>query len=375
MIQTERNRPAGTSRIKVSVIIPTLKRQAMLCRLLSDLSRQTILPDEVVVVDQSPPTIEELEEQRTAAGHLRLIQCVCPEPAGTSSARNIGLSHCHGDFLLLLDDDHHLEPDVIESFCAVLLEGMDVVKGDIIEDGLRWHERYVNYPGFDFPGTSFSEIFDYLLRGRYGERQQATIGLNSGFTMFRREILERIDGFDGRFRGWFDDFDTGFRLWLAGARMCHDPRPVAVHFRPDEGGRRSFDESLYMHRSAARWAFMIQHFGEQSTREDYIASVVRTIADVVRWRVPLRRLLSVPRLTRSWKRAKEIAATAPQLLSSPLPEHRIIKGALSSAYPRKASKEPEANLLRTNQPAPDPIDRATALSFASHSRKHYASTE
>ena len=89
-----------------------------------------------------------------------------------------------GDFLLLLDDDHHLEPDVIESFCVGMSEGMDVVKGDIIEDGLRWHERYVDSPGFDSPGSSLSNTFDYLLRGRYGERQQATIGLNSGFTMY-----------------------------------------------------------------------------------------------------------------------------------------------------------------------------------------------
>jgi glycosyltransferase involved in cell wall biosynthesis len=116
----------------ISVIIPTLKRQAMLCSLLGDLSRQTILPNEVVVVDQSPPTPEELEEQRTAAGRLRLIQCVCPQPAGTSGARNVGFSHCRGDFVLMLDDDHHLEPDVIECFCIVMSEGMDVVKGDII---------------------------------------------------------------------------------------------------------------------------------------------------------------------------------------------------------------------------------------------------
>ena len=107
--------------------------------------------------------------------------------------------------------------------------------------------------------------------------------------------------------------------------MCHDPRPVAVHFGSDEGGRRSFDESKYMHRTAARWTFMIQHFGQQSTREDYVASVVRTISEVVRRKVPLRRLQNIPHLTRSWKRARVIAATAPQLLSSPLPEHQIIE--------------------------------------------------
>jgi GT2 family glycosyltransferase len=213
-----------------------------------------------------------------------------------------------------------------------MLEGMDVVKGDIIENGLRWHERYVNSPG-----DGLSGVFDYLLRGRYGEQQLATIGLNSGFTMFRRALLERIDGFDGRFRGWFDDFDTGLRLWLVGARMCHDPRPVAVHYRPDEGGRRSFDENKYMHRNAARWTFMIQHFGEQSAREDYLAAVIRTISDVVRRKVPLSRLKNISHLTRSWKRARVVAASAPQLLSNPLPEHRVIEEASARFQLSKAS--------------------------------------
>lgn len=312
--------PPEIMRVNTSVVIPTLKRQAMLCGLLNDLAGQTVLPDEVIVVDQSPPTREEIEEQQAAAGSLRLIQCVCSQPAGTSGARNIGLFHSRGDFILMLDDDHHVAENVIESFLAVMSEGMDVIKGDIIESGLHWHERYT-----DSPGSNLSSLLDYLLRGKYGQHQRGTIGLNSGFTMYRRELLERIDGFDGRFRGWFDDFDTGFRLWQAGARMCHDPRPVAVHFRPDVGGRRSFDENKYMHRNAARWAFMIQHFGEPSTREDYFASVVRTVSEVVRRRIPLRRLKDITRLTQSWKRAGEIAAKPPQMLSHSLPEHKLIQ--------------------------------------------------
>ena len=292
----------------------------MLCGLLSDLAGQTILPDEVIVVDQSPPTREEIEEQQAAAGSLRLIQCVCSQPAGTSGARNIGLFHSRGDLILMLDDDHHVDDNMIESFLAVMSEGMDVVKGDIIEGGLHWHERYI-----DSAGSNLSSLFDYLLRGKYGPHQRGTIGLNSGFTMYRRELLERIDGFDGRFRGWFDDFDTGFRLWQVGARMCHDPRPVAVHFRPDAGGRRSFDENKYMHRNAARWAFMIQHFGEQSTREDYFASIARTVTQVARRRIPPRRLKDITRLTQSWKRAREIAAKPPQMLSNSLPKHKPIQ--------------------------------------------------
>ena len=64
------------------------------------------------------------------------------------------------------------------------------------------------------------------------------------------------------------------------------------------------------------WAYFDNNFGwglhnyrEQSTREDYSASVVRTFWGAVRWKVSLWSLQSIP-LTRGWKRAREIAATA-----------------------------------------------------------------
>src|SRR3954466_13802625 len=110
-------------------------RQSLLCELLSDLAAQTVLPLEVIVADQSRPSEDDLNEQLRAAGHLNLIQCLCSAPVGTSAARNIGLSHARAELVLMLDDDHRVGPDVIESFCRVIDEGMDVVKGDIIENG------------------------------------------------------------------------------------------------------------------------------------------------------------------------------------------------------------------------------------------------
>ena len=70
---------------------------------------------------------------------------------------------------------------------------------------------------------------------------------------------------------------------------------------------------------------MIQHFGEQCTHEDYLASVMRTVSQVLRRRVPVRRFKDIFRLRQSWKRAREIAAKPPQMLSSTLPEHELIQ--------------------------------------------------
>jgi GT2 family glycosyltransferase len=290
-------------------------RQLLLCELLADLAAQTVLPSEVIVVDQSRPSDADVKAQAQAAGQLNLIQCLCSAPVGTSAARNIGLSHARAELVLMLDDDHRLGPDVIDSFCRVIDEGMDVVKGDIIENGQRLHEREQVSPMFG--------PVDQVLNVRYGDRQLPTVGVNSGFTIYRRRYLEAIDGFDGRFRGWFDDHDIGYRLWKAGARMCHDPRPVATHLEA-RGGRRSVNESEHMDRNAARWAFLITHFGNELARVDFMGVMSDVLRGLLTRQIPLTRSRQTLSLLKSWKRAKQIASLPPQMLSSELPEHVLV---------------------------------------------------
>jgi glucosyl-dolichyl phosphate glucuronosyltransferase len=103
----------------LSAIIPTKNRPTDLVNAVRSILLQTIGPDELVIVDQTPGN-----ESRTAVHELfantapplpRLIYLHEPEISGASMARNRAMECCSANILLFLDDDVILEPEFVEA--------------------------------------------------------------------------------------------------------------------------------------------------------------------------------------------------------------------------------------------------------------------
>lgn len=107
---------------KVSVIVPVYNGEATLQRCLDSLLAQTWKNMELVVVNNA-------SSDSTAA-----ICAACPDPRlvyleeprrGVSYARNTGLAAAGGDYIMFVDADDFVEPDMLETMLSV--EGYDVV--------------------------------------------------------------------------------------------------------------------------------------------------------------------------------------------------------------------------------------------------------
>lgn len=100
--------------MKLSVVIATYRRASSLERTLATVSSQSRLPDEVIVVDQSPAeekiAVEAVIRKAAQAGlPVRLIWSEVPS---STQARNIGLSSAIGDWVIFSDDDVDWPPEV-----------------------------------------------------------------------------------------------------------------------------------------------------------------------------------------------------------------------------------------------------------------------
>ena len=84
---------------KISVIIPTKNRTQDVIRCLESLSIQTILPDEVVIVDSSE--IEELKSVLHSFDDLN-IKYIHDIEASLTRAENIGVENSIGDIIIIL---------------------------------------------------------------------------------------------------------------------------------------------------------------------------------------------------------------------------------------------------------------------------------
>jgi len=86
---------------RLSIIIPSFKRQIAVIELLGRLKTQELQPFEIVIVEQS----EDPDFVKNLQGYDSCINVITSPPVGPAAARNIGIRHSTGDILLFIDDD------------------------------------------------------------------------------------------------------------------------------------------------------------------------------------------------------------------------------------------------------------------------------
>ena len=171
--------------VRVSVVVPTCGRVKLLSRCLEALEAQTLPRNEyeIVVVDDS-----------TAR-------------SGPAAARNRGWRRARADIVAFTDDDTVPSREWLERGLEAMRQGADAASGRLvmpIPAGATDYER-------DAQGLERSEFV-------------------TANCFVRRELLERLGGFDEGFRlAWREDSDLHFRLLEAGARLVRAPHALVVH--------------------------------------------------------------------------------------------------------------------------------------------------
>ena len=227
--------------MKISIIIPTLNRPGDLTVAMESLMRQTFLPEEILIVDQS-------EDGRTREA-VRVIQAKYPAQAGifkyfhrteksTARARNFGTDNAAGDTVSYLDDDVELLPDYYEKIVRYLTDNPSWggVSGNLIQEdllkGTKGALRRLLWKFFllnNDDGRMTPSGFGYPIYDR-PVKHCARVEMFHGCNMnFRRQALG-----DERFDEWFvgysyrEDAEFSYRvsekaqLWMVpDARLYH----------------------------------------------------------------------------------------------------------------------------------------------------------
>lgn len=160
--------PVGTpADLAATVIIPTRNRADSLCDVVASLLKQTCLPRELLIIDQSADDtgrrrVAELFAAAPAAVRqaITLRHVLDPSLSGVPAARNYAVAHAGGDYWLFLDDDVVLEPDYIERI-------LDVYRADPGVTGVSG--VVTNYPAPSLAFRWWRRIFE---RGPFRDERQ-----------------------------------------------------------------------------------------------------------------------------------------------------------------------------------------------------------
>jgi O-antigen biosynthesis protein len=227
----------------ISVVVCTRDRPDQLENCLGRLAGQVYPRFEVMVVDNAPMSDAAKTLVEAGVGGLTLRYVREPRP-GLSWARNAGIAATSADIIAWLDDDEEPDRHWLAGLARGFARGDDIgcVTGKVLPARLETQaEQMFEHLGGYCRGRSFSpETFSR--RGPQSPLYPLPpfgVGANMAF---RREVLERIEGFDvalGAGTPALSGEDTlAFALvLLAGYRIAYEPAALVRHYhRADVDG-------------------------------------------------------------------------------------------------------------------------------------------
>lgn len=156
---------------KYSIIVPVYNVEEYLKRCLDSLVEQTFQNFEVIIVcDRCSDRSEEIVDEYT--GKHNNFKKIFAVDTGLAKARNIGIKHVSGEFIIFLDGDDFLEKDLLEVLNREFCECLDVLRFQVRNVSDRGNIDYVE-DGFD--ELCGRDAFKILLKYHYVENSWAYV--------------------------------------------------------------------------------------------------------------------------------------------------------------------------------------------------------
>ncbi|MBC1795712.1 glycosyltransferase family 2 protein [Listeria booriae] len=128
---------------KVSIIIPIYNIEKYVERCLDSILAQSYQNFEVLAVDdgstdQSGALVKRYADQDTR------VSIIKKPNGGQASARNLALRQAKGDYILMIDGDDYILPNLLEKCISELTKGADIVVFDYLSLDKKQQQHYVS---------------------------------------------------------------------------------------------------------------------------------------------------------------------------------------------------------------------------------------
>lgn len=194
---------------------------------LNSVFNQTLLPEEVILVEDGPltPTLYKVVEDFTRQ-HIEIKRVVLEKNGGLGNALNEGLKHCSYDLVARMDTDDICKPERFARQVAFMESHPDIdVVGAWIDE---FQGNISNVTSVRKPPQSLDGI------RAFGKKRNP---MNHPVVMFRKEAVEKAGGYQPF--PLFEDYYLWVRMILNGAKMYNIPESLLYfRFSPEMFKRR-----------------------------------------------------------------------------------------------------------------------------------------
>lgn len=238
----------------ISIVIPTKDRNNFVPQLLSDIKGECGKEVEVIVVDDGSKQLVDTKEFR----NVLHVQCLRSEATmGPALARNKGVEHAKGNWLVFLDDDIRLPRGWFDNLQNILEShaSLDIMWGAVV-----YQTRDAHYP----------------MRIVQNPRAKWPMG---AFMIVKKTSFSTLGGFDPVFAEYHnEDTELAIRAHARGMRLSSLSQIKVIHRESHfsgvillESAKNAAVWPLLRHRYPKTWnIFKISHLGPLLYPEEYL---------------------------------------------------------------------------------------------------------
>lgn len=212
---------------KVAVIIVNYNSTALLHQCLRSLNRQTVQPDQIVVVDNGGQDLlpSDMEQQYPNIKFIRLEKNI-----GFAAANNLAVRTVQNfEWIALLNPDAFPEPNWLEALLKVAAE-------NTAYDFFGSHMLSANTPEildgigdvYHVSGRAWREGIGKIAQ-KISHEMREIFSPCAAAALYKRDAFWEVNGFDENYFCYFEDVDLGFRLRLAGYKCLYVPQAIVHH--------------------------------------------------------------------------------------------------------------------------------------------------
>ena len=236
----------------VSVIIPMYNVEKYLRRCLDSVANQTFTDWQAICVNDGSPDKSGEIAREYAARDKRFV-VIDKENGGLSDARNAGMEHVKGDYVLYLDSDDFIHPQTLEiAHSLAVRDGSDIVsftydriyrpqlmvrhKLGMDTDNVVPRRIYKKYDLKKIKTRVTDDVYAYATERTHNKfnpkRKWLIKHCQVWKNLYKRELIEDIPFIKGIL---FEDFPWWSRVMLRNPRVTVAPLPLYFYI-PNFGG-------------------------------------------------------------------------------------------------------------------------------------------
>jgi len=217
-----------------SVIVCTYERHNDLRKCLKSVLKQKFQDFEIIIV-----VPEDDRKSISVSERFPKVKIVKQKYGkGLSIARNLGIAASSGKYVVLIDDDAEAKPNWLNNFYRCYNDEKIGAVGGLVYGAIHREIQFKNGTVNKLGDITYNDPYsreDY--NNPNGFRFNNMMGTNCSF---RRDILQKLGGFDTNYRYYFDETELCIRIIRAGYKIAHANDAIVYHKMSEGINRKGY---------------------------------------------------------------------------------------------------------------------------------------